>query len=472
MPSDFLRPLHPFREFGRNHVAALGTGATVLLIIGLQDQPNSWMTALCLLPLVLACLLDVWYTIVVAATLWVLPQMFGSVIWLPGPRTTLIVLSVVCLAEMQQRRAELRAKERQHEDEERQQEEWAIFFENNPAAIVSADGHGRIVLANRAAHKLLGVENGSLPGQALHPCLPALASALRIERESPIMHTINECRGWRPDHSMFMADVCFSVTNTVVGTRLGAVLVDASERLQERERRALRSSMASSEIAMGAVLHEIRNLSAAAALMHTNLEKFPKITENPDFQALGNLVRALAKIASAELRPGEGSQSSVDLHALLDQLRIIIDPWFEESEMQVKWNIATDLPHVWGENAGLMQIFMNLAQNSNKAMVNSQERELTISGSLEDDFVVVRFIDTGPGVQAPEQLFEALQSRTGLKGLGLYLSRAIAHSICGDLKWEPTSRGSCFAVQLLPLRPSNPVSAFENKSAQYKNSYR
>src|SRR5690242_21120192 len=91
-----------------------------------------------------------------------------------------------------------------------------------------------------------------------------------------------------------------------LGTRLGAVIVDASERLQERERGVLRSSMATSQIAMGAVLHEIRNLSAAAALMHNNLERLAWLQRNDDFVALGNLLRALTKIASAELRPGEG----------------------------------------------------------------------------------------------------------------------------------------------------------------------
>src|SRR5260370_15197952 len=109
---------------------------------------------------------------------------------------------------------------------------------------------------------------------------------------------------------MFVAGGWLSIDKTEFGTRLGAVIVDASERLQDRERWVLRSSMATSQIAMGAVLHELRNLSAAASVMLTNLERHTKLQNNADFVALGNLLKALAKIASAELRPRSEEHTS------------------------------------------------------------------------------------------------------------------------------------------------------------------
>ena len=187
--------------------------------------------------------------------------------------------------------------------------------------------------------------------------------------------------------------------------------------------------------------------------------------------ALGNLLRALAKIASAELRPGEGSHGSVDLRGVLGQLRIIIDPWFTESEMCVNWDIAPDLPPVWGEEQGLLQILLNLAQNSNKAMRSSEKKQLTIWAGAEGDAVVVRFRDTGPGVADPEGLFRPFHRSTGVKGLGLFVSRAIAHSFSGELKFEPLPVGSCFAVELVPLREWQKVTGeYENATAAYHNS--
>jgi two-component system, LuxR family, sensor kinase FixL len=201
---------------------------------------------------------------------------------------------------------QLRGDRWRDEEKVRGEREWRSFFDNSPAAMLTADGEGRIIMGNAAAQKLLGFEDQSLRGKALAPCLPALATALRIERAKPLSHTLTGCKSWRPNHEMFVADAWFSIDNTEFGTRLRAVIVDDSERLQDRERWVVRFSMATSQIAMGAVLHERRNLSAAASLMLTNLERSTRLQKNADFVALGNLLKALAKIASAELRPGEG----------------------------------------------------------------------------------------------------------------------------------------------------------------------
>jgi hypothetical protein len=123
-----------------------------------------------------------------------------------------------------------------------------------------------------------------------------------MEGPNQLVHRITECRGRRANGETFLADVWFSADKTAMGTLLVAVAVDASERLQERERWGLRSAMSTSQIAMKAVLHEIRNLCAAAAVIHNNLERVPKLKNTPDFGALGNLVKALGNTASAELR--------------------------------------------------------------------------------------------------------------------------------------------------------------------------
>jgi C4-dicarboxylate-specific signal transduction histidine kinase len=191
------------------------------------------------------------------------------------------------------------------------------------------------------------------------------------------------------------------------------------------------------------------------------------LRNNADFEALGGLLKALTSLAAAELRPGDGAYRSVNLADVLAQLRIIIDPWFSESETSVAWNVAADLPEVWGEESGLLQIFLNLAQNSNKAMLSSDERRLTIEAGVEGQWVILRFSDTGPGVANPEELFEPFRRSTGIKGLGLFVSRAIAQSFHGDLKYTPVDSGSCFTVELLPLREWQKVAgAYGNTGIQ------
>src|SRR6202008_347581 len=97
---------------------------------------------------------------------------------------------------------------------------------------------------------------------------------------------------------------------------------------------------------------------------------------------------------------------------------------------------------------GLLQIFLNLAQNSRRAMRNVPIKTLTVSASIEDAWLCVRFQDTGHGVPVPDRLFQPLQPGAEATGLGLYVSRAIVRSFAGDLRHEQQALGTCFTVQL------------------------
>jgi two-component system sensor kinase FixL len=461
----------------RKRLAVLATATAILLLPIFLRWPDGWVVSVCLIPLVLAAwVLD---PLTLALTVVGLALTFSGLshsvqvndAGILEPLMVWITIAVIQLVRVElQLREKLSAVKAELRVERKQQQEWRTFFDNSPAAMLIADGTGTIITGNPAAQKLLGCEGRPLTGMGLAPSLTALGAAVRIERQRPLFNTLTGCSGWRANGEMFVADAWFSVHKTDSGTRLGAVVVDASERLQERARGSFRSSMATSQIAMGAVLHEIRNVSAAAALMYNNLTNIEgshlaELQKNADFEALGGLLKALTNLAAAELRPGEGVQRSVDLAAVLAQLRIIVDPWFLESDMQVKWDIATNLPHVFGEESGLLQIFLNLAQNSNKAMLPSEQGQLTIQASAEGEWVVVRFQDTGPGVTNPDELFEPFRRRGAVKGLGLFVSRAIAHSFYGELKHTPVESGSCFAVELLPVREWQKVAVgYEHKT--------
>jgi C4-dicarboxylate-specific signal transduction histidine kinase len=99
----------------------------------------------------------------------------------------------------------------------------------------------------------------------------------------------------------------------------------------------------------------------------------------------------------------------------------------------------------------LLQVFLNLARNSQRAMQTCERKELTIAASAEEASVVIRFADTGVGVRSPQQLFRPFQQGADGTGLGLYVSRAIVRSCRGELRYEARPAGCCFAVVLAPL---------------------
>jgi two-component system, LuxR family, sensor kinase FixL len=106
------------------------------------------------------------------------------------------------------------------------------------------------------------------------------------------------------------------------------------------------------------------------------------------------------------------------------------------------------VPVVLADRQGLLQAFLNLVQNSLRAVQESSVRELAIEVSVEGQRATVRIEDTGPGISAPEHLFVPFQPGADGTGLGLYVSRAEVRSYGGELRFEPRERGACFTIEL------------------------
>src|SRR6516164_7930736 len=138
----------------------------------------------------------------------------------------------------------------------------------------------------------------------------------------------------------------------------------------------------------------------------------------------------------------------VELTSVLEELRILIETTYHESEINVEWDLREPLPLVWADRYGLIQVFLNLAKNSQRAMMSSEAKRLRILAEQENGKVVIRFEDTGMGVTSPEKLFQPFQTGAKSSGLGLYVSRVIMRSFGGDLSYEPRTQGSCFAAAL------------------------
>ena len=326
------------------------------------------------------------------------------------------------------------------------------LIESSPAAILTVDSAGRILMANQAAHRLLGFEPETLPGESIKDFLPPLARVPPADESTPSFRTAMQCSGRRRDGDVFLADVWFSTYRTSAGPRLAAMLVDSSEDLRDKEESSLHHLLVASRLAVGAVSHEIRNVCGAIAVVHENLSRHSELAQSEDFRALGDLVEGLGRIATLELRQSAGSEelARVDLGSVLDELRIVTEHPLLESGVLVRWDVPKVLPRVWAERHNLLQVLLNLTHNSQRAMQDQEVKELSVSACLERDRVVVRLHDTGHGISNPEHLFQPFQEGAEATGLGLYISRALVRTFNGDLRYEPGSSGCCFALDLVP----------------------
>ena len=328
------------------------------------------------------------------------------------------------------------------------EEQLRMLVETSPAAIVTIDNSGRILIANEAARALFASEEAPLAGQPIADLLPALQRVVQTRRPTQF-RTELRCSAKRRDGETFLAAVWFSTYTTEQGARLAAIIVDLSEDLRDREDLSLDHLLKNTKILMSAIAHEIRNVCGAVLAVYKNLSRLPELQSNEDFLALGSLIEGLGTLSKMELlSPTSRDLTRVDLASVLDELRVLIEPAYREAGCEILWCLPEQLPLVLGDRYGLQQVFLNLARNSQRAMESTERKRLTVSATVQNGKASIRFEDSGIGLASPYALFKPFQPGANATGLGLYISHAILRSFGGELKFEPRSEGCCFVVSL------------------------
>jgi len=438
---------------------ALAYAGLLIAVIALADwqlEFNATLGFLYIFPMaVLGTVLGWWQLILVAIFCTFLSDRLDPFpMDMESARDVLIFLTLAMTGFLAMNATKSYRRERESLAAQRAAEEQLEFLiESSPAAVITMTAQGEILLANPAAHRLLGAARGSLPGRSIARYVPALGSIPSVDETARIFRTEMQARGQRENGEAFLADVFFSTYSTPAGPRLAALLVDTSEHLREREETSLQQLLAGSRVLVAAVSHEVRNVCGAIGMMHENLVRKGSLRGDQDFEALGSLVETLSKIASLELKQSVGALNpgGVDLKEVLTDLRIILQPICEESDIELKWNVSEELPRVQADRHSLFQVLLNLMKNSQRVLETAEKKSIEISVSVRSDAVSIRFTDSGPGIPPGQKIFQPLQKGADQTGLGLYLSRAFMRSFRGDLRHDPQQPGCSFILELAAL---------------------
>jgi two-component system, LuxR family, sensor kinase FixL len=201
---------------------------------------------------------------------------------------------------------------------------------------------------------------------------------------------------------------------------------------------------------VGAMAHEMRNVCAAIGLVCEHLSaRDSSLSTSEDLKTLRQLTGTLERMTSVELSHVKRSATPIRLQQVIDDVRIIFSDSTADSPVEISWCSARDVSPVWADYQGLLQIFLNLLRNAQSALQSTAQPKIEIKVHCKPNTVEVHVIDNGPGIANPEHLFTRFQAASRLQGLGLYLSRAMAMSFRGDLRYEPAHPGARFIVELL-----------------------
>ncbi|MGE0407555.1 MAG: ATP-binding protein, partial [Candidatus Korobacteraceae bacterium] len=334
--------------------------------------------------------------------------------------------------------------------------QFRVLAESSPAAIITINRHAEVLAANHSAHELLGfAEPNSLLGKNLAEYIPLFSDALQISPGARPIRTHASTWAKRSNGVMFPVAAWFSTAGEGENRCLAGIVVDMSEEVRERERENFQHFLAYNRLVAGAVSHEIRNMCSAIRVVFTNLRRRPALAEDTDFLTLATLVDSLGSIASFELRNGKDKASRWEnLNSVLEQLRVVIEPDWTDIDGVIHWELEYPAPEVCVDSYALLQVFLNLAQNSLRAAQQRPNPQLEIQARTVNSTTVVSFIDSGPGIEDATRLFQPFREDADNSGLGLYVSRTLVRSFGGELTFVPTIAGCRFDVTLPAAAPA------------------
>ncbi|HEV8586711.1 MAG TPA: ATP-binding protein [Methylomirabilota bacterium] len=240
-----------------------------------------------------------------------------------------------------------------------------------------------------------------------------------------------------------------------------AALEDANRRLTELDR--LKSDFVST------VSHELRTpLTSIRSLSESLLagdvpeprqRQFLAIITQ-ESQRLSRMINDLLDLSRIEAGKMEWRMKRLDLAEVVVEVTGSHQPLFDERGVVLAVVPADRAARVLGDSDRIIQVLSNLL--SNAAKFTPPGGRVTVRTVVEDGQAVVEVEDTGIGIAAAQQeaiferfrqVGETLTAKPDGAGLGLPISREIAHHHGGTLtvRSQP-GRGSCFRLAL-PLRP-------------------
>jgi PAS domain S-box-containing protein len=336
--------------------------------------------------------------------------------------------------------------------------------------VVTVDDDRRIVLFNRAAETMFGIDAASALGKPIDQLVETAAhlpaphgAALALAPGS-----LRELTGRRSDGTVFPVEASLSQLQTQRGVLTTVVLRDVTARYtadaERRSREALEASSRAKSEFLSRMSHELRTpLNAvigfsqlmradkARPLSQEQLERVQHVeSAGAHLLALVNDVLDLSRIESGEMSV---ATESVQLLRIIEEAATMVSPLVTDAGIEVFVvpegdPSGTDPPlpvraaqEIWvqADAVRLRQVLVNLLSNAVK--YNRPGGTVRLTWRVTEASCVVKVTDTGRGISAEqfEKLFQPF-NRLGAEastvegtGIGLVLSRQLAQMMGAEL---------------------------------------
>ena len=242
----------------------------------------------------------------------------------------------------------------------------------------------------------------------------------------------------RKDGSVFYAEINSSQMTLAGKTYLVGIFRDITERRKMQEQLIVTDRLASvGELAAG-IAHEINNpLTSVIGFSDLLLQKDLPGDVREDLQVVNREARRTADIIRNLLtfaRKHEAEKAPTDINKVIENVLALRAYEQKVHNIEVKADLAPDLPEITADGFKLQQVFLNIVINAEHFMTKAHGKgTLTINTKRIGDTVQASFADDGPGI--PEEdlshLFDPFFT-TKEVGVGTGLGLSICHGIIAE----------------------------------------
>jgi signal transduction histidine kinase len=248
--------------------------------------------------------------------------------------------------------------------------------------------------------------------------------------------------------------------------------------VRERTQRLLQTEkVATMGELLAGVAHELNNplsvIAGQTALLRETVGAGPLGTRAEKIAKAAERCARIVKNFLALARQHPPERQHVRLNQVIEEAVELLAYPLRVDNVEVKRELAEDLPVLWADPHQLHQVVVNLVSNAHHAMRgNPPPRRLTLAtrSDLLQGRVSLEVADTGPGIPPAiqarifEPFFTTKPPGQGT-GLGLSLCQGIVEAHGGTMRVEsPSGQGAVFRIELPVMAP--PVAVPEARTAE------
>ncbi len=341
---------------------------------------------------------------------------------------------------------------------------------NLAEGLLVVDQHGKVVLMNPAAERLLGVKQSEKMGRPVgdglkneHVMSMATGDLKDAEQVSKRVEVISI-----QDETKRILQASTAVIENENGKTVGMVSV-LSDVTREKELSELKSKFVAN------VSHELRTplvaiqkslsllLDKEAGDINTDQEKFLSIATR-NIERLSRLINDILDVSKLEAGKVALKPKPVPVKELVTHVLSTMETWIRDKKLKIETPFSGSITEVEVDPDRLTQVLTNLIGNAIKftpeggAITIGIKTDIRDSSLSAEECAEISVRDTGIGIAAADQkrIFEkfeqvSLVQPSGISstGLGLGIAREIVELHSGKIWVESEEgKGSCFAFRI------------------------